>query len=510
MGAFLGRSTQSLLMTKPHVLVVLVDQHRFDCVGINGNAEVITPHLDALAKDGVSYTNCFSTFPLCTPARYSLLTGLYVRQHQGCGNRFTIPKELTTFAKDLRNDGYQTDYVGKLHSSPTYAEIGFDHLLLSEQEGPGRYEDDYHRALMEKGIVDFTDMQDQVQDLRKVAPQSYLDDFGTEPSSLSADDYSTGWIGRNALAHIQKWKDATSPQLLMVGFIKPHHPFDAPFPWNELYDPEGLTHLPGWIDAGLPRDNDYYKGFFENNSLSEPVAKRILAQYYASISHIDAFVGHFVALLKKLGLYDDTLIIYVSDHGEYMGYHHLMLKNNYIYDPVIKVPLIVKYPQGSPFAPPQESPTDDKLVSLIDATATIYTVAGVPIPASLQSIIQPLHSCNREVVFAENTKSTMIRTKDFKLIYSEYEPSVFFDLRNDPYELENVIAQPEYVAVVKKMTEEVKAWIEAEDFEITNFSPLDSWAVKQGLRYEEKEEMAKVEQYLRSEYEKEMKKRIQP
>ena len=111
MEAFLGRTIQGLLMAKPHVLVVLVDQHRFDCVGINGNAEVKTPHLDALAKEGVSYTNCFSTFPLCTPARYSLLTGLYIRQHQGAGNRFTIPKELTTFAKELRNAGYQTDYV---------------------------------------------------------------------------------------------------------------------------------------------------------------------------------------------------------------------------------------------------------------------------------------------------------------------------------------------------------------------------------------------------------------
>lgn len=485
----------------PNIIVILVDQHRSDCLHINGNSDIKTPNLDALAREGYSYTNCFSTFPLCTPARYSLMTGLYVRQHTGWGNRSTIPRELPTVGKILKEQGYHTDYIGKLHFSPTYADVGFEDMLLAEQEGPGRYEDDYHRELRSKGLIDFTDMQDQISELRKTATDEYYANFGTEPTNLEYPNYSTDWIGLKALEHIEKWDD--KPQLMFVGFIKPHHPFDTPPPWRDMYNPQKLTFLPGWTDNVSDRDYAAYPGFFDMKTLTPDVHREILRQYYASITQIDDYVGKFMDLLKKKGVYENTLVIYVSDHGEYLGHHHLELKNNYIYDPVIKVPLVVKYPIDHPAyrsVKDDENPCDPKLVSLIDVTATILNIAGIKIPDSLKENCFPLATVNRDYIYAENLNSTMIRTNKYKLIVSEKVASCMFDLQKDPYELNNLIDNPEYQDVLQELKTWLDKWEDIDDSAFEDFHPLESLAEKKGWNYEHKDQMDAAKKQMMEQY----------
>jgi arylsulfatase A-like enzyme len=489
-------------MASPNILVVLVDQHRADCVGINGNPEIRTPHLDSLAREGYSYTNCYSTFPLCTPARYSLMTGLFVRQHMGWANRSSISKDAPTLGKLLKNTGYRTDYVGKLHFSPTYADVGFDHMILAEQEGPGRYEDDYHRDLRAHNLIDFTDMQDQITELRKTAPAEYHANFGTEPTNLSYPFYSTDWIGLKAVEHLEQWDE--SPQFMVVGFIKPHHPFDTPPPWRDLYDPQKLSFLPGWTESVSESDYAAYPGFFDVKTLTSEVYREILRQYYASITQIDDYVGKFVDILKRKGLYDNTLIVYVSDHGDYMGYHHLMLKNNYLYDPVIKVPLIVKYPTAHPASrkvDASRTPCEAKLVSLIDVTATILETAGADIPECIQATAQPLATCIREAVFAENLNSTMVRTADCKLILSEKLPSCMFDLTKDPFELHNLIDHPDYQTIKHALLKKLEEFDELDDGGINTGQFLESLATKRGWNYEHKDQMDAAKKQMMDHYE---------
>ena len=122
----------------PNILIIQGDDHRFDCIGAYGNDDVKTPHLDALASDVVRYQESFCPLPVCTPSRYSFLTGLYVHQHLGWSNHCTIPSGLETFPKILRDAGYKTKPVGKMHFKPTYADVGFDELVLAEQAGPRR------------------------------------------------------------------------------------------------------------------------------------------------------------------------------------------------------------------------------------------------------------------------------------------------------------------------------------------------------------------------------------
>ena len=124
--------SQSAATRRPNVLILHVDQLRFDCLGIYGNPDVKTPNIDRLASDGVRYVNSFCAFPVCTPSRYSLLSGRYVHEHAGWDNRSTLSPKIATFPRIFRAAGYRTKAVGKMHFTPTYLDVGFDELMLAE------------------------------------------------------------------------------------------------------------------------------------------------------------------------------------------------------------------------------------------------------------------------------------------------------------------------------------------------------------------------------------------
>ena len=258
-----------------------------------------------------------------------------------------------------------------MHYTPTYLDVGFDEMLLAEQDGPGRWDDDYHRYLMRLGLVDRNDLEDQRAEYRSHAPREYWDTMGALVSNLPEAHHSTTWIGDRAAESIRSW-DSRQSHLLMVGFIKPHHPFDPPAPWHTMYDPSKLTLLPGWTSEVFPHDFQFARGYFPYKRLSEAGLRRVTAYYYANISLIDHQVGRLIALLKQKHLYDNTLIVFTADHGEYMGFHHMILKANHMYDPLAKVPLLVKWP-GSRRA----GMVSERLVSNIDLAPTLCRAAGL-------------------------------------------------------------------------------------------------------------------------------------
>ncbi len=421
---------------RPNILIVHADQHRWDCLGACGNADVRTPNIDALAGEGVTYTHSFCCFPVCTPSRYSLLTGLYVHQHLGWTNHSTLPAGLATFPRILRDAGYTTTALGKMHFTPTYLDVGFQRMVLAEQHGPGRWDDDYHRHLMSLGLVDRIDLMDQVLEFRRQAPEAYWQRLGAIESDLPERHHSTTWIGDLAVAEIDRWR-ADRPNLLMVGFIKPHHPFDPPAPWSRMYAPESLSLPPGWTETVPPQDAAWSRGYFDYTAMTEVAFRRVLAMYYASISQIDHHVGRMIDALKARGRYDDTLIVYTSDHGDYMGHHHRALKGNHMYDPLVKVPLILKLPDRA-----AEGAASDALVSNVDLAPTLLSAAGCEPPQTMPGI--DLLACpqGREAVFAEDGRQYMVRTRTHKLLLAEDDSAgQFFDLRRDPMELSNLIGR---------------------------------------------------------------------
>lgn len=484
---------------KPNILIIHADQHRYDCIGAYGNDDIRTPNIDALADDGVRYLNSFCPYPVCTPSRYSLLTGLYVHQHLGWTNRSTLPGGVATFPKMLRDSGYATRAVGKMHFTPTYLDVGFDTMFLAEQDGNGRFDDDYHRWLRDEGLIDRIDLMDQRKEYREEATDEYWQNVGALTSDLDEPHHSTTWIADRAAETIEGWGEGGN--LLMVGFIKPHHPFDPPDPWSSMYDPEGVSLLPGWLEAPLDRDISRHAGYFPHADLTESQFRLVMTHYYATISQIDFHVGRLVELLRNRDLYEDTLIIYTSDHGDYMGYHHLLLKGNHMYDPLAKVPLIAKFPAAA-----ARTGVSEALVSNVDLAPTILETAGLEVPGHMAGVSLLKADPEREFVFAESggtihRKQYMARSRSAKLLECEdRDISLFFDLERDPEELVNLVDDPGYSEAVADHRDALARW---SLFDAPSRSHLDYNAptIDSGNVPENTEQSAKsMEQYFKDRF----------
>lgn len=454
---------------RPNILIILTDQHRWDCLAVAGNGQVRTPHLDRLAGDAVRFTDSFCPHPTCTPSRYSLLSGLYPHQHGGRTNRSTLAPGIATFPRALRQAGYRTAAVGKMHFTPTYLDVGFGELALAEQDGDGRLDDDYHRALRERGLLDLNDLVDQRQEFRRRAPPAYWETFGARPSDLPEEWHSTTWIAERALESLARWTDAGN--LLMVGFIKPHHPFDPPEAWARQYDPAGIVPLPGWTATVPDHDRAYHRGYFPNDALTKATIKRAMALYYATIGQLDHQVGRMIAFLKDRGQYENTLIVFTSDHGEYLGFHHQLLKSGYPYDPLLRVPLLIKFPGGR-----ERGTVRETLASLIDLAPTILRQAGVEPPPAMGGLDLADPRADRSIVFAEGRPGQLYlaRSRTHALLLTrDPATSLFFDLREDPFQLANRCNDPAYQPLVRQYREAIADWLL---FEAVTPSYLDEQA----------------------------------
>jgi len=440
---------------RPNVLVVYSDQHRADCLGSYGNTEIRTPALDALASGGTVFENCFCSYPVCTPSRYSFLSGLPVWRHAGWTNHCTLSPDFETFPKIMRRAGYRTAAVGKMHFTPTYLDVGFERMTLCEQDGPGRWDDDYHRELMGRDMIDLVDLADQRGEYRTRQRDEYWNTWGAQESDLAEEFHSTTWVGRRALEEIERWDEGGN--LLMVGFVKPHHPFDPPAPWSTMYDPVALSLLPGWTEASLERDVAFNKGYFPHERLTSEAARLATAMYYGAISQIDHWCGKVFDALKARGLYDDALVIYTGDHGEYMGFHHMMLKGNRMYDPLMRVPLVVKRPGQS------GASRSEGLVSCTDMAPTILAAAGCERATSMEGLDLAAAAAGHDMVFGEDRRGSgvMVRTRSRKLLHRKDE-DLLFDLAEDPFELVDVSGDASYADDLARLREAATSWRDAD------------------------------------------------
>ena len=321
-------------------------------------------------------------------------------------------------------------------------------MVLCEQDGLGRWDDDYHKELMSSGKIDLLDLMDQRSEFREKADDSYWSSFGTEENNLDAGLASSGWIAGRAMERIRTWND--NSECLMVGFVKPHHPFDPPKPWSTMYDPEDMEILDGWTEDCLQRDLEFNKGYFDNKKLSKEVLKKVQAAYYGCISEIDSYIGDFVDLLKKKGIYDNTMIIVTSDHGSYVGYHHLLLKSNHMYDPLMRIPLCIKSVH-------QKKPSQNANLSSNDVLASeILKECNIPHKSFDKSL-----NNKSQYVFAHSDKGevAMIRSKKYKLLWNNKTKStIFFDLESDPNEIQDLSGNPDLQETIEEHILALHSW----------------------------------------------------
>lgn len=453
---------------RPNVLLITADEMRHDCLSVSGHPVVRTPNLDALAARGVRCTNAYTPFPVCVPARMSILSGLYAHAHGAMGNGAVLPPGQPTMASLLRGAGYRTAAIGKMHFWPPYAEMGFEHMRLAEQNGSGWKIDDYHSEyLASRGLVDQWDLWDQQQPHREQAPPEYWASYGARPSGLAEEHYHTTWIAEQTISWLRQ--DDSRPFFAWTSFIKPHHPFDPPRPWDTMYDPAAIPALGDPAEAlGKPLmtaggRRDPRRAYFDLRGFSQEAFARVAALYYATISHIDHHVGRILVALQTLGRLDNTLVVFTSDHGDYMGDYGLILKSPSVpYDSLARVPLIMAGP-GLPRGTACEA-----LISLVDILPTLATAGGAAVPPLAQGIDltrlvateQAVPAGGRAAVFSETREIKAVRTRQHKYLYNRrLGIEELYDLQADPGEHDDLAPDPASAPLIAEMRSRLLDWM---------------------------------------------------
>ncbi|MEL6307641.1 MAG: sulfatase-like hydrolase/transferase [Chloroflexota bacterium] len=441
-------------MQRPNILLLYVDQMRWDCLGANGNTEIITPNLDQLAIQGTSFTHCFVQHPLCMPSRVSMLSGQYPATlgitHMGV----PVPEDLPILPTFLKRAGYRTANIGKLHFQPhpnrdhrdLHPAYDFDHLEISDE--PGVYEDAYRawvRAkkphqmdLLSVGLPPATKVWYDLmgQDNGVVHPDPLpREDFDYTKVFRADDDMThTAFVAEQTQNFLQQHL-SRQPFLCIAGFYSPHAPMVVPQTYLDLYDSNTLSlpMYPPDVDAKRPAS-----GLFSDAHLRD-----IMHGYYAMISEVDYHVGKILDTLEDTGLADNTIIVFTSDHGEWLGNHLRFAKGYPADDGASRVPLIIK----SPFK--HAMPVSDAIVEAVDIVPTLLELVALQIPSHLQgkSLLPLLRgdvAHHRDSALVEGNGWKNIRTRQFRyLVHADGNESLW-DIVKDADEYDNVANDSTY------------------------------------------------------------------
>lgn len=439
---------------RPHILFILTDQQRADCLGCAGHRLLKTPNLDRLATESVRFSHAFTTSPLCAPARLSLITGLYPHNSNLWSNDEDLPVTADTYVKRLRAEGYRTATIGKNHLHEienidffAYEEfmhrIGFDDVY----ETPGTWgniggDNVYIRHLRRHGLHEV--LSRYLAELE--AKPDQVRRFIAEPLPIPAELYLDTFLGDVAVQYLREY-DYAEPSFLFVGFQGPHEPWDVPEKYYRLYDcdqiPDPIPEMPNgdW----LPERSRRYQRWAQYYQPERPRAlKEISASYFGKISLIDDSVGKIVDAYRRKGWWEKTVVVFASDHGEMLG-DLGRLSKSVCYDSAIRVPLMMRTP-GRQAA----GVVSDSFVETIDLYATLLELTGCE-PAerkdslSLVPLLNAPAASLRRDVLAEVHVHTMLRTREWKLVVGRDGLSLqLFDLRADPHEQCNLVGHPEY------------------------------------------------------------------
>lgn len=413
---------------RPNIIFYFSDQQRWDTVN-----EEATPNLMQLAREGIQFENSYTCQPVCGPARACLQTGMYATQCGCYWNGVPLPQTIRPMAEYFNEAGYETAYVGKWHlASDRLPNVGFHcEKTAIPKERQGGYKNWWRAA----DVLEFTSH----------GYDGYV--FDAEGNQIDFKGYRADCINDFALEYLDQ-KTSDDPFFLFISQLEPHHQND-----RHCYEGPKET-VEKFRDYPIPPDLSFLEGDYE----------KMYPDYMAAINRLDENVGRLVAKLKEKGLYENTILIYTSDHGSHFKTRNLEYKRS-CHDSATHTPLIIR---GGPF---QGGKKEERLVSLIDLPPTMLDLAGIPTPKSYMghSLVRELagEEPERDCVFIQISESQCgraIRTKQYKYSvralaptgYTIHRSPVYFedylyDLTKDPIEKNNLIKDRSYVFVRQKM-----------------------------------------------------------
>lgn len=492
---------------KPNLLFIMADQHRYDALGIAGNPIIRTPNIDQIGQNGAYFEIAYTHVPVCVPARSSMLTGRAIDNTKVRKNGdVTTEKEdgvmpMKTFSEILAEQDYYQEYNGKWHVpqfkfSP-YAVVG-----LETEKGTFK---DYNKYLDVFVPARKAMNGEQIDNTykRPYRPDPIDRRYGLQPGGIPVDQEGKVYTVRQPDNHgellipaeytkvafdakttIQSLKRASEkgqPFSIICSFGPPHSPILPTRPYYGMYPPEKMRPPVSMDDA---MDNTPYKTVNRRLSMPEYADKEklkyMISNYYGMISEVDDWVGQIIETLKEIGEYDNTLIIYTSDHGEMLGAHGAREKNNF-YEESVHVPLVMSFPGRIKPGTVVKDP-----VSWLDLFPTILDYLLAAHYESDGESLKPLieGAAEREYVVAEwNTSPDYcVRAGDWKLIFSKGQGTIdcLFNLKDDPHELNNLIGLNPERMKYKEKVDELKLYL-VDYLERTNSRFVDVIKNKPGI-----------------------------
>lgn len=459
-------------MARPHIILISTDQQRADTIAAPGHAHMITPHLDALCRDGVAFTQAFAPAATCVSSRCAFYTGHYPHTTGVMG--FDGYTGRQNWTHRLASAGYRCINIGKTHIGGSHH--GY-HERIADQRNkaqPTFVEDGVEPSLWARELR--AAGHAPPNDLHHTVP-NYDQYLTALPWSLPEEWHYDTWLGRKAVEHIRGLEADAGPRFLHIGFLGPHEPYDPCQRFIDLYEGREIPmpHVTDSERKGIPdelfsgrrfRDTQDDISAIKTPYVNEASVRRMRKHYYANVTQIDESVGRIIGVLKEKGIYENALILFTSDHGDHLLDHDLIYKGD-LYDTVVNIPLLVKPPGGG------NGRACAALVSQLDAVQYLLQSAGVEAGDLAGKNLGPLLTGEvtaiREYAYAQEGSSkslrpepevlTMIRSLDWKLIrFPDPNKGMLFDLRSDPGETRNLWDDPGAREARMRLGEALSSW----------------------------------------------------
>lgn len=471
-------------MSKPNIILITTDQQRFDSLGINGSSFIKTPNLDKIGSDGAVFNRAYCPSPVCTPSRVSLFTGNHLSRHGAYNIGTEIIDQNKMLSKSLKENGYYNYHIGKAHWNP-WGEINCETREVDPDGTPFENFMGFHKAEvsighgyygMQKGHYAHWLKERGIQPDKIVFNQLFKDDpMETGDIDIPIDKHSGAWLVDRAKSVLPDLIEKDQPFFLNLGFQDPHHPHVLPKGFNNrVYEndippvkynsntnglpehiqmiQEGSINFSRFVGqfkvAGNGDDANWISYFNDDEK-----AKKTTSYYYSMIQLLDEQIGDLYQTLEKLGILNNTILIFTSDHGEMLGNHGIGQKGPLIYDEVLKIPLLFHYPKKV------KPNVFNECVSLVDILPTVLDYAGISDDVrrdgiSLKTILSDCNPLERKGVRIEyKEEADRIRFKcwvndKYKLaIYPGEEFGELYDLENDPKEENNLFHHELYSSI---------------------------------------------------------------
>ncbi|HWL51025.1 MAG TPA: sulfatase-like hydrolase/transferase [Chthoniobacteraceae bacterium] len=429
---------------RPNILFCMTDAQIHRALGCAGNREVRTPHLDALAAEGVHFRQAYACSPVCGPSRAAMMSGRYPIAYGMVNNFGCLPPSEPTLGQLFSAAGYRTGYFGKTHygrSNDAMREEGWEAQFLLA---------DYNRYLRAAGVPH--------EYPRNLVAESRTRYWKMGTSKIPLEHYFEKVLGDRAVEFVRSADER--PFLCFLSMIAPHGPFSPPAPYDRMYDPASLTLFPRSEGELEGKPAEFVRWVTQNRKyVTDAELREFLAITYGLVSLADDTVGRLVAALKTAGVYDNTVIVFASDHGDYGSKYGILGKSWCMDDVLSRIPLIISHPDHR-----GEGRTSDALVENIDLLPTLLESGSIPVPRKVQGrSLLPILSGSREsvkeAVFSFHSSEysearlnlSMIRRGEWKLVQSDTDENQLYHLPSDPYEWKNRIDEPELHELVRSL-----------------------------------------------------------